>query len=274
MRILITGGSGFIGANLISHLESQDCAVLNFDISPPALSDHRPCWSKGDVTDYRALAEAVGSFAPSHIVHLAALANFEATRAELTRNNVDGTVNVLDAARASGGVERIIITSTQYVNGPGADFDDDHVFHLVNDYGASKAEAEAATRAPKYADLPWVIVRPTNVWGPHHPRFPNEMWRYIRRRLYIHPRGATVVRAYGYVENVVSQMELLLRAPLAAVRHRVFYLTDPPIDSFLLLNAFSLALVGRSLRQCPKLDERPGVRRRRGHRRRPQGAVS
>jgi len=251
MRVLVTGGSGFIGINLVTSLLARGEEVLNIDSAAPPEPAHAPYWRKVDIRDRQGVAAAVRDFQPTHIVHLAALATFEATREELHACNVDGTVNVLDAALAHAPAARILVTSTQYVNGPGATCDDDREFHTVNDYGRSKADAEVATRQDKYAVLDWIITRPTNIWGAFHPRFPIEIWKYIRRGFYLHPGHDPILRAYGYVGNVVRQMMILFEAPDSRVRHRVFYLTDPNIDSYELLNQFSLKLRGRPLPRLP-----------------------
>jgi nucleoside-diphosphate-sugar epimerase len=252
MRILVTGGSGFIGTNLVANLVREGHAVLNIDMDEPRLAEQRSHFRRVDITDREAVFAAVTDFRPTHVVHLAAVATFEATREHLFKVNVGGTKNVLDALLAAGGVERVVVTSTQYVNGPGAPFDNDTEFHCVNDYGESKKESELLTRRPEYAPLNWVIVRPSNIWGPHHPRFPQEMWRYLRKRLYLHPGSAPIIRAYGYVENIIAQIKVLLTAPAERVRHRLFYLTDEPLDSHQFLNAFSLALSGRPVHQVPR----------------------
>jgi len=251
MRVLVSGGSGFIGTNFVAFLLARGDQVLNIDAAAPLETAHISHWRKVDICDRAGVAAAVCDFAPGHIVHLAALATFEATKEQLHAANVEGTESVLDAALAHAPFARILVTSTQYVNGPGAPYDDDRKFHTVNDYGQSKANAELATRQDKYSALDWIITRPTNIWGPFHPRFPVEMWKYIRRGFYMHPGHAPIERAYGYVGNVVRQMLILLEAPDARVHHRVFYLTDPNIDSYELLNQFAIKLRGRPLARVP-----------------------
>ena len=251
MRILVTGGSGFIGTNLVAFLLQRGDTVLNIDSQPPLEPDHAPQWRKVDICDSDAVDAAVRDFAPTHIVHLAALATFAASKADLDRANVDGTIHVLDAVLAHAPGSRVLVTSTQYVNGPGTPFDDDLKFHPVNDYGESKKGSELAARNSKYDKLDWIITRPTNIWGPYHHRFSTEIWKYIRKGFYMHPGHQPIVRAYGYVGNVVRQIEILLTAPAARVRHQVFYLTDPNVDSYDVLNEFSMTLRKRPLPRVP-----------------------
>src|SRR5690606_40216757 len=51
------------------------------------------------------------------------------------------------------------------------------------------------------------IIRPTNIWGPRHPFFPHELWRYLERGYYVHPGLRPTPKYYGYVTNAVAQID-------------------------------------------------------------------
>jgi nucleoside-diphosphate-sugar epimerase len=165
--------------------------------------------------------------------------------------NTIGTKNVLDAIRKTPSIERAIIVSTQYVYGPGRlpENDEDYFPHTV--YGQSKVITEQLTRA---ADLNcvWTLVRPTNIWGPWHFRYQREAWRVIQKGFYLHPAGTPVVRSYGYVGNIVWQMEQILKAPAEKVDRQVFYVGDRPIDIYEWVDGFSMALRGQHARKVPR----------------------
>lgn len=250
-RILVTGGSGFIGTQLISDLILQGVDVRNLDLATPKIEGHRGFWQCVDIEKQAEVEHHVATFNPQAIVHLAAKADFDPRPEAFRGPNIDGSRHVLKSA-ISHQVGRVILTSTQYVNGPLALFDDDLAFHPVNAYGESKVEMEKLVRRPEYSGLDWIIIRPTNVWGPFHPRFPSEMWRYIRMGLYFHPTGLPIVRSYGYVGNVTRQIMALLRAPASCVRHQVFYVGDPPVDSGVFLDTISIELRGVPVRRVPR----------------------
>jgi len=95
-------------------------------------------------------------------------------------------------------------------------------------------------------------VRPTNIWGPWHQRYQREFWRIVAKGWYVHPGGAPVVRCYGYVGNIIRQMQRIMELPAEQVNRQVFYVGDPPGDIARWVNAFSLALRGRRARVVPR----------------------
>jgi GlcNAc-P-P-Und epimerase len=253
MKILITGGSGFIGTNAIEAFAHEGAAILNYSLDPPLNAEQKKFWRAGDIVDLAQTAAAFQEFQPDRVLHLAARAECdERTTVETGyRANVEGTRNVLEAVRGTPSVERIIITSSQFVCAPGRLPANDTDYFPETIYGQSKVITETLTRE---ANLPccWTIVRPTNVWGPWHLRYRREFWRVVERGLYIHPGRAPVVRCYGYVKNVVHQMQKIFDAPREQVHGKTIYLGDRPADLHDWTNGFSHALAGRDVRVVPR----------------------
>lgn len=251
-RILITGGSGFIGRNLTEAISSEDVEIYNLDIRPPQPSLDSSHFVCCNILDTDALAAALRELDPEQVVHLAARTDTEGTKLDDYVANTDGTRNLVEAAEHCRSLERVIFTSTQFVVGPGAlpQHDEDFRPHTV--YGESKAIAERIVRQAPLR-CAWTIVRPTNVWGPWHPRYPSEFWRVVRRGRYLHPGRKPVIRSYAYVGNVAFQMQKLLEADLAAVDRKVFYLGDAPTDLYCWTSAFSRHLIGREPRVVPRV---------------------
>ncbi len=252
MRVLVTGGSGFIGTNFISlaHREGHD--ILDLSNTSCLDPSHQAFWQEQDLLDQRGLTRRLTDFAPDWVVHLGARAECDentTVEAGYSANTV-GTQNLLEAVRQTPTVQRLIVTSTQYVCAPGRLPDNDEHYFPCTVYGQSKVETERITRA---ADLGccWTITRPTNVWGPWHLRYRREFWRIAARGLYFHPGGQPIVRSYGYVGNVAHQMMNILRADREAVDRQTFYLGDAPADIYQWTNAFSVALRGRPAPRIP-----------------------
>jgi GlcNAc-P-P-Und epimerase len=253
MRILITGGSGFIGTNAIDAFSTTKQTIANYSLHAPLKPEHRQYWRRGDILDPVVLTAALREFQPTHLLHLAARAECdENTTVEIGyRVNTEGTTNVLDAVRATPSIERVIITSSQFVCGPGRLPKNETDYFPETVYGQSKVITEKLTRD---ANLPvcWTIIRPTNIWGPWHLRYRREFWRVVERGLYVHPGRQPTIRCYGYVKNVVDQIQRIFQAPVELVRRKTIYLGDRPMNLYDWTNGFSRALTGHDVRMVPR----------------------
>lgn len=250
MRLLVTGGSGFIGTHVARKARSCGVEWLNLDIRRPVSGESQENWRRVDIMDSEHLDEAVHDFGPTHVLHLAARTDTDSEVLSDYAVNTVGTMNVLLASATTPTLERFVFTSTQFVLRPGVIERSDIHFDAHTTYGDSKSMGELLTRSAMPTS-PWVIVRPTNVWGPWHPRYAEEFWRVLARGLYVHPSGPDARRTYGYVGNVVDQMWAALTLPPQRVVGKVFYLGDPPIRLKEWTDAFSKALVGRPVRTVP-----------------------
>ena len=249
-RILVTGGSGFIGTNIISRLERSADKILNLDINPPNLSSQQAFWKRCDIKDRTNITNIVNSFKPTHIFHLAAKANLNGKTVDDFPDNVSGTENVIRVVNQTDSVLRFVHFSTQYVVRPGIYPSSEEFFMPYTAYGESKALCEKLVR--KNCLKCWTILRPTNIWGPMHPFFPGELWRYLRKRYYMHPGYKPIIKYYGYIENAIEQIVAIgMHSQSEIVQGNVFYITDPPIDNAEWMNWFSLLLSGKPVRRIP-----------------------
>jgi GlcNAc-P-P-Und epimerase len=246
MRLLVTGGSGFIGTNVLSQLPQSVNSVLNLDINPPKIEKLNHSWMKCDIRDAALLDKLIKEFDPSHILHLAARTDVEGKSIEDYDSNIEGTQNLIAAINSHGGVKHVIITSSQFVYQAETPPKHDEDFRPHTVYGESKAITEKDTRNQMIGSN-WTIIRPTNVWGPWHPRYPQEFWRVIGEGKYIHPNKNDVVRSYGYVQTVINQIFAIYSAPPHIVGKQVFYVGDPAINLIEWVNGFSVKQIGRKV---------------------------
>ncbi|MEP6698428.1 MAG: NAD(P)-dependent oxidoreductase [Verrucomicrobiota bacterium] len=253
MRILITGGSGFIGTNAIEKFSRDGHAILNYSLHPPLDSEQTSFWRAGDILAGETLAAAFHEFQPDHVLHLAARTDCDenTTVEKGYRVNTVGTQNVLESIRITPSVQRAIITSSQFVCGPGRLPRNDEDYFPETVYGQSKAITEKLTRNANLS-VCWTIIRPTNVWGPWHMRYRREFWRVVEQGRYVHPGRAPVIRSYAYVKNVLYQIRQIFEMQQALVHGKTLYVGDRPINLLDWTDGFSRALTGRPVRVIPR----------------------
>lgn len=250
LKVFVTGGSGFIGSAVMDALIESGAQPANFDVKAPLHMRHSPLWLPGDILDRDSLVRSVNAVRPDAIIHLAAKADIIADQWADFASIHEGTANLLSAAEGCGEVKRFLNISTQMVMAPG------HAPRTLTDfqpytvYGEAKAFAEELLLRWE-TDIAWLTVRPTNIWGPHHPSFAEAIWKYIDQRYYLHPTGKPVFRTYGFVDNMADQIVSLLGADPARTARGIYYGGDAVLDSAVWVDAFSVALTGRSARRVP-----------------------
>jgi GlcNAc-P-P-Und epimerase len=249
-RLLVTGGSGFIGSHLIDEIARRNYDLINLDVSPPSIPSQRRYWRSCDIKDKDALAAVFKSFPATRVIHLAAKANLNGQTVADFPDNTIGTANLVECVNEFDTVRLFVNTSTQYVVRPGILPKDDNQLDPYTAYGESKALAERAVRQD--CKRCWAIIRPTNIWGPRHAFFPNELWRYLQLGYYVHPGFRPIYKHYGYVGNAVNQiLQIALSEPPAHVGGRVWYITDGAIDNAEWMNGFAIGLSGKPMRRIP-----------------------
>ena len=250
LKVMVTGGSGFIGSAVVERLHADGFAVANVDVKPPIHARHDRFWLRGDIVERARLSACFDEAGPDAIVHLAAKADIVATEWADFASIHEGTANLLTCAEGHAQVKRIVNVSTQLVIGPGEEPASLLDFRPYTMYGEAKAHAEELLlKWP--ASTHWLTVRPTNIWGPHHPSFAHAIWKYIDRRVYLHPSGAPVYRTYGYVDNMADQIIASLKADPAKTARQIYYGGDAVLDSAMWVDAFAMALTGRRARRLP-----------------------
>jgi nucleoside-diphosphate-sugar epimerase len=251
LRLLVTGGSGFIGSSFVDEATLRGgYTLLNLDLHPPKDGINEDVYRQCDLLDLATVKHYFSEFQPTHVVHFAGRTDMFGADVSAYAANHIGTENIIAAIQQTPSVQQCVFTSSQFVFGPGSlpTHDEDYRPHTI--YGESKVLSEKAVRTADLA-CEWSIIRPTNIWGKRHPRYPTEFWKVLKQGRYVHPGGARVTRCYGYVGTVVDQVLTILGDTNRAFDRKTFYVGDAPIDLFEWTNAFSLELTGRPVRVVP-----------------------
>jgi nucleoside-diphosphate-sugar epimerase len=251
--VLVFGGSGFIGTNLISELMCHRIKVHNFDLNPPLDRRQNDLWIQGDILNLANVSDVIHKFKPTYIVDLIARTDVDETQSveEGYSLNYNGVLNILSVISEIKFLERVIFTSTQYVKKPGSDYMDILNYAPHTTYGESKVRMEKIIFDSNIA-CDWLIIRPTNVWGPWHFRYLSQFFKVLRAGLYFHPGGAQAIKSYAYVGNVAEQIRKLLYVELSDDKRKIFYVGDATISILDWVNAMSLAFRRRKVTVIPR----------------------
>ncbi len=197
MKVLVTGGAGFIGANFIRHLIGQtDWSVVNLDAlyyaanleSLTDISDNpRYRFEKADICDGKKLKAIFEAHRPDAVLHLAAESHVDRSidePAPFIQTNIVGTYTLLETALhywkglgASGEEFRFLHVSTDEVYGslgPTERFTENSPYRPNSPYSASKASSDHLVRAwHRTFGLPALISNCSNNYGPY--QFPEKL---------------------------------------------------------------------------------------------------
>lgn len=251
-KVLVTGGSGFIGTNLIEDLLTKEIDVINFDIVPPRNPAHIDCYKYVDITDFKSFEMAFKEIKPTIIIHLAARTDLGGNQISDYSANVDGVDNLCSIIAECTNTSHVIFTSSMLVCSVGVMPKSNTEYHPTTVYGESKVLTEKIIR--KYhKQLPdYKIVRPTSIWGPWFKEPYVDFFNMVISGRYVNIGSKSCTKTYGYVTNAVNQILLLLT--LKSEKGNVFYLGDtPPVHIAEWANEISTQLRGKKVRTIPFL---------------------
>src|SRR5947209_4818859 len=239
MRVLLTGGYGFIGAWIIRTLLARGDQVFVYDLKEdprrlrlilPDDQARRATFVPGDVTDLAALTQAIADHGITHVIHLAGL-QVPTCRADPllgAKVNVLGTLAVFEAVKAAGAqVKRLVYASSAAVFGgpdkyPAGSLADDVLLVPSTHYGVFKCCNEGNARI-YFQDhgIPSVGLRPWTVYGVGRDLgMTSEPTKAIKAALLGRPYHSSVGgwTDFQYVDDVAKAFVLCLERPYSGAK--------------------------------------------------------
>jgi len=228
-KVLVTGADGFIGSHLVEALLDRGCDVRAFvfynsfnswgwlDTLTPAVQQQLDIFA-GDVRDPNGVRDATkGCQAVFHLAALIAIPFSYHSPDSYIDTNIKGTLNVLQAARASG-VERVLVTSTSEVYGSAqyVPIDERHPFQGQSPYSATKIGADRLAESfYRSFDTPVTIVRPFNTYGPRQSAravIPTIITQLLSGHTELRLGSVSPTRDFNYVKDTVQGFVALAEA--------------------------------------------------------------
>ncbi len=170
-KVLVTGGTGFIGGHLVSRLKKENAylCIIDKNIKQKdnyAFIEHH----KADLSDISPLREIISNFSPEYIFHLAACNSHEETPGaidEIRRSNINGTSNILDITKNIRYQRLVFLSSGEVYFGNKAPFKETMDTRPSSYYSKSKIESERECRRHiEDFGKPITILRASVVYGP------------------------------------------------------------------------------------------------------------
>lgn len=235
MKILVTGGAGFIGGHLAEALATDGHEVVAldslFDNYAEAIKQHNITAGRAASDDYEFVQGDIRDEATvENYVEWAEMVYHHAARVGVRDSvdhpttysevNVGGTLNILEAARKSD-LERLVFASSSSVYGKPdyLPYDEDHPTTPISPYGVSKLSAEQYVRMYNEAyDLPTVALRYFTVYGPRmrpNMAISNFVSRCFNDKPPVIYGDGTQTRDFTYIEDILTANRLLLKTDAA-----------------------------------------------------------
>jgi nucleoside-diphosphate-sugar epimerase len=226
-KIFITGGTGFIGQKLARKLADeghQVVALIRSKGKAKDLQHDNISFVEGDLFNLGALE--VGMHESDEVYHLAAFASVWAKDDTFSRVNIDGTINILNAAKKKG-VKKVLVTSTAGVIGPAIDGpvneDTPRQVDFFTDYESTKYESELKIKEYVAEGQHVVIVNPTRVYGPGPLNVSNSVTKLIKQytegKWKFIPGDGMSTGNYVFVDDVINGHVLAMEKGRAGERY-------------------------------------------------------
>jgi nucleoside-diphosphate-sugar epimerase len=242
MKVLVTGGGGFLGGAVVRLLHARGDVVRSFTRSNyPWLAEIGVEQALGDLSDADAVKKAAEGC--DAVLHVAAKAGVWGRYEDYVGTNVNGTQNVLAACKAHR-IRKLVFTGTPSAVHIGGDVEGANeslpvATHFLAYYPETKAKAEKFVLAANGPDLATVSLRPHLIWGPGDPHLVPRLIARARAGKLRRVGKRNVKVDVTYVDNAAEAHVLALDrvAPGSPIAGKTYFISNgEPVDLYDFVN--------------------------------------
>jgi sterol-4alpha-carboxylate 3-dehydrogenase (decarboxylating) len=242
-RVLVTGGSGFLGAALVQQLLADPATLVAITSRNPVRSNDRIHLHAADLTSEKDIQAVFDTFRPDVVIHTASPKPTDKAPI-LARANIEGTKLLLNCAKLCSETRAFVYTSSDSAIEPTQEpltedkarlYDEDH---YVNAYGMSKGVADAAVQAANCKDLRTAVIRLPSIYGERDNNFVPQLVSSVRKKEHKTQLGPNKkLFEFVYVEKAAEAHLLAVRALLdpdtvTGVAGEAFFISDGRSEPF------------------------------------------
>lgn len=262
IRLLITGGAGFLGRRIVEEFLAPDCpvtvaAITVFDAKNADIPQSvKLNFIQGDVRNYEQVSGACLGI--DVVIHSAAIIDWGTkSEEEVLSVNFKGTENVIQACREQG-IRYLVYTGSLdavFTGKPLLDIDESQPYPLKHQtvYCRSKYLAEQAVRSLDHGAVDWVVLRPSDIYGEADPYHIGSLIDMARKGFYVRLGNGRAKCQHVYVGNIAHAHVIAVKAMLekkSGVAGNIYFITDGPGTNF--FSFFDPIVSGAGYRIFPK----------------------
>ena len=234
IKILVTGGSGFIGTNLINKFSSKSVEIKNIDIKEPVDANQLKYWINCNILNYSKTKKIISDYLPDYIFHLAAKTDLDGKNISSYSVNTNGVKTIIGAVEKLNSLKYIFFFSTMLVLDTKKVIEDLFDYNPSTLYGQSKVIGEKLVIDSKLNNF--IIIRPTSIWGPWFNAPYKSFFQIVSKGLFFGIKNNKIgKKTFGYVENLILFLEKVIERNNVSDFKKVYYYGD----TYMSMNDFA-----------------------------------
>jgi nucleoside-diphosphate-sugar epimerase len=242
-KILILGGSGFIGSHFCLELLKQKKKFIILDLKKSVFSKLNKHFIKINLKNKKKLSKIIKITKPNIIINFVVIADLN--------NNVNSRDNYLIEKNIIQIIENLnikyIFFSTQMVIKSDVPVYNPLNYQPDTDYGISKYKCEKIILESSLKN--YIILRPTNVWGPYNKNLENGALRYITKKLIFYPTFKDNKKYFIHVDDLVENLIIII-CKFKIYNRGIFYFGQK-FSNYDWFNFLSIYLIDRKVPKVP-----------------------